>query len=64
MLNLILEFFYPFFSKKDVLLSNDLDSLVANYAVSILQNKKLVYDSHELFSKIPELVHRSFVKKF
>jgi glycosyltransferase involved in cell wall biosynthesis len=57
-------FLLLFFSKKDILLSNDLDSLVANYAVSVLQNKKLVYDSHELFSEIPELVHRPFVKKF
>lgn len=57
-------FFVLLFSKKDILLSNDLDSLVANYAVSILQNKKLVYDSHELFPEIPELVHRPFVKNF
>tara|TARA_R110002153_G_scaffold36735_4_gene108407 strand:- start:2929 stop:4116 length:1188 start_codon:yes stop_codon:yes gene_type:complete len=57
-------FFFLLFSKKDILLSNDLDSLAANYAVSVLQNKKLVYDSHELFSEVPELVHRPFVKKF
>lgn len=57
-------FFILFFSKKDILLSNDLDSLAANYLVSVFQNKKLVYDSHELFSEIPELVHRPFVKKF
>ena len=57
-------FLLLFFSKKDILLSNDLDSLFANYAVSVLQNKKLVYDSHELFPEIPELVHRPFVKKF
>jgi glycosyltransferase involved in cell wall biosynthesis len=57
-------FFILFFSKKEMLLSNDLDTLAANFAVSFLQNKKLVYDSHELFSEIPELVHRPFVKKF
>jgi glycosyltransferase involved in cell wall biosynthesis len=57
-------FFILFFSKKDILLSNDLDSLGANYLVSVFQNKKLAYDSHELFSEIPELVHRPFVKKF
>ena len=57
-------FLLLFFSKKDILLSNDLDSLFANYAISVLQNKKLVYDSHELFPEIPELVHRPFVKKF
>ena len=57
-------FLLLFFSKKDILLSNDLDSLFANYAISVLQNKKLVYDSHELFPEIPELVHRPYVKKF
>ena len=52
------------FSKKNILLSNDLDTLPANYMVSIIQRKKLVYDSHELFPEIPELVDRPFVKNF
>ena len=56
-------FFILIFSKKDILLSNDLDTLPANYLASFLQRKKLVYDSHELFSEIPELVERLFVKK-
>ena len=51
------------FSKKDILLSNDLDTLLPNYLVSKLQNKKLVYDSHELFPEVPELVKRPLVKK-
>ncbi len=57
-------FFVLFFSKKNMLLSNDLDTLVPNYLVSILQRKKLIYDSHELFPEIPELVHKPLVKKF
>ena len=56
-------FFFLIFSKKDILLSNDLDTLLPNYLVSIFQKKKLVYDSHELFPEIPELVHKPFVKK-
>lgn len=56
-------FFLLFFSKKDILLSNDLDTLLPNYLVSFLQRKKLVYDSHELFSEVPELVYKPFVKK-
>jgi glycosyltransferase involved in cell wall biosynthesis len=56
-------FFILLFSKKDILLSNDLDTLLANYLVRFFQNKKLVYDSHELFSEIPEIIHRPFVKK-
>lgn len=55
-------FFILLFSKKEILLSNDLDTLLPNYLISILQKKKLVYDSHELFPEIPELIHKPFVK--
>lgn len=55
-------FFKILFSKKDILLANDLDTLLPNHMVSRLQSKKLVFDSHELFSEIPELVDRPFVK--
>jgi len=51
------------FIKKDILLANDLDTLSANYLVSKIQNKKLVYDSHELFTEVPELVSRPTVQK-
>ncbi|QTD37033.1 glycosyltransferase [Polaribacter batillariae] len=56
-------FFFLLFKKKDILLSNDVDTLLANYFISKIQHKKLVFDSHELFSEIPELVHRPKVKK-
>lgn len=56
-------FFFLLFSKKTILLANDLDTLMPNYLVGKLQRKKVVFDSHELFSEIPELVHRPFVKK-
>jgi len=56
-------FFYLVFHKSDVLLSNDLDTLFANYLVSKIKNKKLVYDSHELFTEVPELVNRKKVQK-
>jgi glycosyltransferase involved in cell wall biosynthesis len=55
-------FFILLFSKKDILLSNDLDTLLANFFVSRLQRKKLVYDSHELFSEVPELIDKPKVK--
>jgi glycosyltransferase involved in cell wall biosynthesis len=45
-----------------MLLANDLDTLLPNYIVSLLQRKKIVYDSHELFPEIPELVNRPFAK--
>lgn len=56
-------FFFLLFSKKDILLSNDLDTLLPNYFISKIQHKKLVFDSHELFSEIPELINRPSVKK-
>ncbi len=56
-------FFFLLIKKFDILLSNDLDTLPANYLVSSLRNKKLVFDSHELFTEVPELVNRKIVKK-
>jgi glycosyltransferase involved in cell wall biosynthesis len=51
------------FSKADVLLSNDLDTLPANYLASRVNRIPLVYDSHEYFTEVPELVHRPKVKQ-
>ena len=52
--NLRLLFFLV--SKKfDVLLSNDLDSLLANYLAAKLKRKPLVYDTHEYFLGVPEI---------
>ena len=56
-------FIFLLFTKKDLLFSNDLDTLLPNYIIGKLQNKKLVFDSHELFSEIPELVNKQRVKK-
>ena len=55
-------FFKLFFLKKDILLSNDLDTLLPNYLISKLFKKKLVYDSHELFTEVPELINRPFTQ--
>jgi len=56
-------FIYLLFSKADILLSNDLDTLPANYLASIIKRSRLVYDSHEYFTEVPELIDRPFVRK-
>jgi glycosyltransferase involved in cell wall biosynthesis len=56
-------FFLLLFSKVDILLANDTDTLLTNYLVSKIRRKKLVFDAHELFPEVPELAHRPKVKR-
>lgn len=56
-------FFYLLFRKVDVLHANDLDTLMANRFISIIKGCELVYDSHEYFTGVPELLSREKVRK-
>ena len=57
-------FMFLLFTKFDVVLANDLDSLTANFLASKIKNKPLVYDSHEYFTEVPELINRPKVQRF
>ena len=56
-------FFRLLFEKADVYIANDLDTLLANYLASRIRRRHLIYDSHELFTEVPELQGRNIVKK-
>lgn len=57
-------FFYLLFKRRiDIIWANDLDTLPACALASFFRRKPLVYDSHELFTEVPELQNRPFVQK-
>jgi glycosyltransferase involved in cell wall biosynthesis len=56
-------FLFLLFKKVDVLYSNDLDTLPANFFATWFKPKsRLIYDTHELFTEVPELENRKLVK--
>lgn len=55
-------FFYLLFKKADLLVANDLDTMLPNYLIKCLRRKNIVYDSHEYFTGVPELEGRKFVR--
>ncbi len=44
-------------------MSNDLDTLLANFLASRFRGKKLVYDTHEFYTEVPELMDRPAVRR-
>lgn len=48
--------------RPSLIIANDLDTLPASFWAARLRGVKLIYDSHELFTQVPELIHRKRVQ--
>jgi glycosyltransferase involved in cell wall biosynthesis len=56
-------FLYLLFKKMDAICAIDLDTILPVYYISILRNIPRVYDAHELFCEIEEVVSRPSIQK-
>ena len=56
-------FLYLMSSKVDLIFANDLDTLPAAFLAAKLRNKRIIYDTHEFYTEMPELVHRPFIQR-
>lgn len=56
-------FFYLLFHKADLICAIDLDTILPVYFVSFLKREKRVYDAHELFTEMKEVVTRPREKR-
>lgn len=56
-------FFYLMFQKYDLIWAVDMDTLPAAKTAAILRKKPIVFDGHEYFSEVPELINRRIPKR-
>ena len=56
-------FFFLLFKKADLICAIDLDTLPAGFLAARFSGKKIIYDAHEYFTEVPELVTRPVVQK-
>ncbi len=56
-------FFYLLFTKADVLCAIDLDTILPVYYASRLKRVKRVYDAHEIFTDLKEVISRPRIHK-
>ena len=56
-------FFFLLLQPYDVVCSIDLDTILPGFWVSRIKNRVCVYDAHEYFTEVPEVVHRPKVQR-
>ncbi len=56
-------FFYLLFRRWDAIGSIDLDTLLAGFVLSKWKRKPCIYDAHEYFTEVPEVVERRAVQR-
>ena len=57
-----LRLFFFLLKKADIICSVDLDTIVGGYFASKMTNKTLIFDAHEYFEEVPEVVNRPFIQ--
>lgn len=57
-------FFFLLLQKIDLICAIDLDTIMPCYFISVIRRKKKVYDAHELFCEMKEVVSRPLIYKF
>jgi glycosyltransferase involved in cell wall biosynthesis len=55
--------FYLLFKRTDIIVANDLDTLLPAFIIARLKGRELVYDSHEYFTEAEGLTNRPLPKK-
>jgi glycosyltransferase involved in cell wall biosynthesis len=56
-------FFHLLFNSYDILVANDLETLLPVFLMSRLKKKPIVYDSHEYFCEMITVIHKPLVRK-
>ena len=56
-------FFYLLFKKCDAYCAIDLDTILPVYLASVIRNKRRIYDAHEIFTELKEVVTKPREKK-
>ncbi|MFN3404411.1 MAG: glycosyltransferase [Cytophagaceae bacterium] len=55
--------FHLLFKKADIMCAIDLDTIIPVYIVTKIRRTVMVYDAHELFTEVPEVIRRPAVRR-